>query len=139
MRSETNKILMALLLVSLFLIYSIFLYVSLPIDKREISKEVAEGKLIWQQRNCNACHQLYGLGGYLGPDLTNVYSQKGPAYIRAFLANGTAIMPDFKFNEREVNAVIGYLRNTDASGNADPRTFTINIDGTIEQAKKYCK
>jgi len=45
------------------------------------SEKALQGQQLWQQNNCFSCHQIYGLGGYLGPDLTNVYSQrgKGPA------------------------------------------------------------
>jgi nitric oxide reductase subunit C len=95
----------------------------------------SEGKLLWQKYNCNACHQIYGLGGYLGPDLTNVYSHKGkgPDYIRTFLQHGTDIMPDFKLNDTEVNALVTYLQAVDATGTSDPKTFKIHADGTIEQ------
>ena len=92
-----------------------------------------EGKMLWQQHNCNACHQVYGLGGYLGPDLTNVYSIKGPAYIRAFLQNGTVIMPNFQLTEQETVALLAFLQDIDASGKSDPRTFIINNNGTIHQ------
>ena len=34
--------------------------------------QVKRGQQIYQQSNCMACHQFYGLGGYMGPDLTNV-------------------------------------------------------------------
>lgn len=76
---------------------------------------------------------MYGLGGYLGPDLTNTYSLRGPAYIKAFLQNGTATMPNFDLNGKEVNALLAYLRDIAASGKGDPRTFTINNNGTIQQ------
>ncbi|HEY0678577.1 MAG TPA: cytochrome c, partial [Chitinophagaceae bacterium] len=72
------------------------------------------------------------LGGYLGPDLTNVYSQKGPLLIKAFLQNGTPVMPNFHLSNNEIEALTAYLKHIDASGKSDPRTFTINIDGTIQ-------
>ena len=80
-------------LVVIFLFYSFYLYSSLPVKGKTVSEETSKGKLVWQQYNCNACHQVYGLGGYLGPDLTNIYSRKGPAYIKAFLQSGIATMP----------------------------------------------
>ena len=36
-------------------------------------------------------------------------------------------------NEKEVSALLAYLRDIAASGKGDPRTFTINNNGTIQQ------
>jgi len=133
MLSETRKLIVAALLVVTFLGYSLYLYLSLPVKSTPITEETRNGKTAWQQYNCSACHQVYGLGGYLGPDLTNTYSLRGPAYIKAFLQSGTATMPDFHLSREEMDALIAYLQNIDRSGKADPRTFTIKNNGTIEQ------
>lgn len=99
------------------------------------AKSLAEGRLIWQKYNCQSCHQLYGLGGYLGPDLTNVYSAKGKGelFIRAFLRAGTKQMPAFHLSKEEETNLIAFLKSTDASGIADPRNFVITPSGMIEQ------
>ena len=133
MLSDNKKIITALTLLLGFLFYSFFIYSSLPAKNVKVRPEVSNGKLAWQQDNCNACHPVYGLSGYLGPDLTNVYSVKGPEYIKAFLRSGTVTMPNFHLNEEEIKDLLSYLQNIDASGKADPRTFTINTDGTIQQ------
>ena len=133
MHPDKYKLYTAILLVSSFLIYSGFIYKSLPSTDLSVSEESIHGKKLWQQFNCTACHQVYGLGGYLGPDLTNTFSQKGPAYIAAFLKGGTVTMPNFNLQETEIAALIAYLKNIDKSGSADPRTFIKNYDGTIEQ------
>lgn len=93
-----------------------------------------QGKMIWQEKNCTACHQIYGLGGFLGPDLTNIYSVegKGPVYIRAFVTAGNPTMPSFQLKEEELTALVEYLRHVDSSGKADPKEFKVNYDGTIE-------
>lgn len=44
-----------------------------------------DGKRVFQAYNCMGCHTLVGNGAYLGPDLTNVYADTGPAYLAAFL------------------------------------------------------
>lgn len=129
---DKQKYFVALVLVCSFLLYTFYLYSSLPVNKTA-EPAAAHGKFVWQQYNCNACHQVYGLGGYLGPDLTNTYSLKGKEYIKAFLQSGTPIMPNFHLNNEEMDALIAYLKSLDASGKSDPRTFTINMDGTIEQ------
>jgi nitric oxide reductase subunit C len=78
---------------------------------------VKKGKQLYQQYNCTSCHQLYGLGGYLGPELTTAYSDpnRGELYLRAFLTNGGPRMPNFHFSEPEINAIISYLKYVDNS------------------------
>lgn len=133
MLSDKYKLIVILLLIVSFLTYSGIIYKSLPVNDLLVTEETSNGKMIWQQYNCNACHQVYGLGGYLGPDLTNTFSLKGPEYIAAFLKSGTVSMPNFHLNENEIAALIAYMKNIDMSGSADPRTFIINYDGTIKQ------
>jgi nitric oxide reductase subunit C len=130
---DRKKIKIVISLVLAFLCYSVFIYSSLPVKQYSVTDESISGKLIWQQYNCTACHQLYGLGGFLGPDLTNVYSYRGPDYIRAFVNSGTTIMPKFNLPDSEITALLTYLRIVDESGKADPRTFIIQNDGTIKQ------
>lgn len=130
--NEKNKLLTAGLLLLTFTVYSIYLYLSLPLQNQAKADD-SNGKLVWQQKNCISCHQIYGLGGYLGPDLTNVYSTKGPEYIKVFLRKGTIVMPDFKLSEKEIQELLNYLKNIDQTGKSDPRTFTISSNGTIKQ------
>lgn len=133
MFADRQKIAVLFLLIISFLLYSFSIYINPPQKKEAVSLLSSKGKLAWQQYNCVACHQVYGLGGYLGPDLTNVYSKKGTAYIKVFLANGTATMPDFHLSDEEIAALTAYLQQVDASGSADPRSYTIQPDGTIQQ------
>lgn len=81
------------------------------------SVQAAAGKQLYQRHNCQACHQLYGLGGYLGPDLTTAWSdpKRGPAYLRALLQSGGSRMPNFHFTKNEVASLLAYLRSVDAS------------------------
>jgi nitric oxide reductase subunit C len=79
--------------------------------------KVDHGKKLFQQYNCIACHQLYGLGGYLGPELTTAYSDKnrGELYMKAFLTGGGMRMPNFHFKNDEIDAIISYLRYVDST------------------------
>lgn len=120
------------LFVAAYLIYSFTLYTSLPVKQCLVDKRAENGKLVWQKYNCNSCHQLYGLGGYIGPDLTNVYSKRSEAFIKAFLKNGTTAMPNFNINDYEMDCLLKYFNTIDNSGKSDPRNFRINNDGTIE-------
>ncbi|MEI7736453.1 MAG: cytochrome c [Ferruginibacter sp.] len=84
------------------------------------SAHVTKGLAIWQSKNCQACHQLYGLGGYMGPDLTNIISDsiKGPAYASTFIKAGTAKMPKFNLSVNEVNDLVAFLTWVDQSGHS---------------------
>lgn len=133
MPSNRQKIIVLLFLSVAFLSYTSFLYTAMPVTYNPAKKQEDAGKLVWQQYNCNACHQIYGLGGYLGPDLTNVYSLRGEAFIKAFLKTGTGAMPQFYLTDEETSSLLSFLKDIDASGKADPKTFTLHYDGTIEQ------
>ncbi|MDD3459477.1 MAG: cytochrome c [Weeksellaceae bacterium] len=136
MKSDKFKLSVLVVLVVSFLAYSFELYVEPPPNgskKVTIGSPEEQGKMLWQQKNCTSCHQLYGLGGHLGPDLTHVSSQRSPEHIAAFLMSGTIVMPNYHFSQEEINALMAFLKSVDESGNGDPRTFKLNLDGTISQ------
>ena len=120
----------------LFLIYSFSIYLKpLNIKEGNYNKETAaSGRLVWQKYNCQSCHQLYGLGGYLGPDLTNMMSQngKGETLLKAMVKTGTKQMPAFNLSDKEIDELIEFLKSTDVSGKSDPRSFEKNNFGMIE-------
>jgi nitric oxide reductase subunit C len=102
-----------------YAIYSLTVYtkgteISLAVTPDE-KAEINKGKDLFQQYNCIACHQLYGLGGYLGPELTTAYSdkQRGEAYMKAFLMAGGTRMPNYHFNDNEVRSIISFLKYVD--------------------------
>jgi len=120
-----------------FLAYSFSIYIkplSAKEDQRFNKKMSSDGQLVWQNYNCQSCHQLYNLGGYLGPDLTNVISNpnKGENIIRAMVKSGTKQMPAFNLSDNEMNSLIEFLKSTDASGKADPRKLKVNSFGMVE-------
>ena len=122
----------------LFILDSIVIYTSGAKNdpgKSYITEESKAGKLLFQEYNCISCHQLYGLGGYMGPDLTNVISAigKGELYTKSFIQNGTQRMPNFHLNENEINALTAYLKYVDKTGISPVRNFEIKYDGTITQ------
>lgn len=129
---------MFIILSVFFLIYSFSIYIK-PLSIKEDSrfnKEIAsEGRLVWQSYNCQSCHQLYSLGGYLGPDLTNIISNpnKGEKMVRAMIKSGTKQMPAFVLSDSEINSLIEFLKSTDASGKADHREFNVNEFCMIEK------
>lgn len=131
-----------ILLFSSFILFSLWIY-TIPffrkdtkITKKEL-KSSANGRLVWQKYNCHTCHQLYGLGGYLGPDLTNVYSRakKNETYIKAILSSGVRQMPAFDLSKEEMEELLVFLKDVDASGSADITAYTPEIIGTFSLRK----
>ncbi|RYY66233.1 MAG: cytochrome c [Chitinophagaceae bacterium] len=119
------RVLIALCLLAAYAGYSALVYTrgtEASAAKPLWTAEAAEGKRLFQQHNCTACHQLFGLGGYLGPDLTTAWSDstRGPAYLRALLQSGGSRMPNFHFTPGEVESLLAYLRSIDASAHEQP-------------------
>lgn len=127
------KIILFILLIISFLGYSSILYLSTPPQSNKPDQKAQLGRELWQQKNCTSCHQLYGLGGHLGPDLTNVYGIRSEAYIKAFLESGTSVMPNYNLSPDEMESLIAFLKYTNSTGTSDPRSFKLHIDGTISQ------
>ena len=106
-------------LFGLYLLYSFTVYTKGTENTIALSLadqlEANKGKQIFQQYNCIACHQLYGLGGYLGPELTTAYSDpgRGELYLKAFLQAGGPRMPNFHLNKEEIKALISYMKYVD--------------------------
>jgi len=118
-----------------FLVFSSGIYFSKSeIQQKELTKEVADGKMVWQKYNCQSCHQIFGLGGYLGPDLTNLMAQegKGKLFLKAMVESGTKQMPAFKLSDAEMQALSTFLSEVNLSGKSDPRSFEIFSSGMIK-------
>lgn len=106
------------LLVLTYCCYSMLIYAYSAKSEEKPNSIALAGFAIWQSKNCQACHQLYGLGGYLGPDLTNIISDstKGALYAASFIRTGTDKMPNFNFTDPEVDKLIAFLSWVDKSG-----------------------
>ena len=99
-----------------------------------MSAEARHGQDLFQQNNCIACHQFYGLGGYMGPDLTNVISNGGPAYAKAFIVAGTRAMPNYGFTPEEADALVEYLKFVDQTGTYPAKDYEVTWFGAVTQA-----
>lgn len=104
-----------------YLVYSFIVYTKGTEKNITVSASeqlnIKKGSRLFQQYNCTACHQLYGLGGYLGPELTTAYSDpgRGELYMKAFLKAGGRRMPNYHLKDEDVNALISFLKYVDAS------------------------
>lgn len=113
-----NKLVMGSLC-AIFIIYNIVVYTQGTSNNTPtLSEKALKGEQLYQEYNCTSCHQFYGLGGYLGPDLTNIISAKykGPDYVKAFLNSGVKAMPKFDFTEEEQEAIVQFLTEIDQTG-----------------------
>ncbi len=128
-----------MLLIAYF-IYSIYIFAS---GTDALSGMVAHdeqsrhGQKLFQEYNCAACHQFYGLGGHMGPDLTNAMSYRGgnvgEIIARAFLTNGGNGMPNLKLPEDEISALIAFLKFVDRTGTYPPKVYDMTWYGMIYQ------
>lgn len=118
-----------------FLFYSIYVYTAgtAAAHVPPMSEQARRGQQVYQDYNCVACHQFYGLGGYMGPDLTNVISNRGSAYARVFIANGTTRMPNLGLSDEETDAVVAYLEFVDQTGTYPPQNYEVTWFGTVRQ------
>ncbi|MBK5284127.1 MAG: cytochrome c [Bacteroidia bacterium] len=131
-----------ILLIASSMVYSGFVY-TMGTEKDypvSLMEEARQGKILWQLKNCSACHQLYGLGGYMGPDLTNVISAngKGELFAEALIRNGTNVMPNYHLSNNEVNSLVAFLKYVDASGKFPIKEYRFTSYGTVEN-NSYAK
>lgn len=92
---------------------------------------IAQGQIIWQQKKCISCHSIYGLGGHLGPDLTNIIKRRGDDYTRALIRSGNNKMPAQSFNSQELDQLMAYLQRVGESGTYPPTSLTAPSFGEL--------
>ena len=107
-------------------------------DHREnITPQVANGKMLWEENNCIGCHTLLGEGAYFAPELGNVYTRMGGANggketIKAWIKMqplnipGRRTMPNFGFNDQELDDLAEFLKWT---SEVDTNNWPPNIQG----------
>ncbi len=101
-----------LVVLNLFVASFVIIYAG----KNKKVKSNLTGIETWRSKNCQACHAIYGLGGHIGPDLTNVYSRKKEAYLEVVLKNGLLNMPNLELSKYERKQLIKYLKEVDKTG-----------------------
>ncbi len=124
-----------IILIIAFISYNTAVYtIGTKSDLPPMSRKALEGEKLWQKNNCTACHQLYGLGGYLGPDLTNVISTegKGPDYVKALMMSGIKVMPAFTFTADEEDEMIAFLSCVDSTGYFPNHNAKLHFSGWVE-------
>ncbi len=101
----------------------------------ELNASAQRGEALYREFNCTACHQFYGLGGHMGPDLTNVAiaQGKGPEYARAFILHGSGRMPMLGVSTDQADDLVAFLEAVAATGIYPIRNLDLTPWGTYQQ------
>ncbi|MEO6594972.1 MAG: c-type cytochrome [Planctomycetota bacterium] len=111
-----RKLLMSCLLAA-FCVQTAFVYLDETADKLPtLSPEAVAGRRIWHKYNCQVCHQIFGFGGFLGPDLTNAGPRLTNDRLHQVLTLGTGQMPAFYFDDEQIAAIEAYLYELNDAG-----------------------
>ena len=98
-----------------------------------VTEAVVRGKAVWEQNNCIGCHTLLGEGAYFAPELGNVYTRRGPEFIKAWImgqptgAPGRRQMPQFNLTPQELDDIVAFLKYSSEIDTA--RKWPPNIEG----------
>lgn len=127
MQVGLRKALMASL-VGAFVAQTALVYADDTADRTPPLSELArDGRRIWHAHNCQACHQIYGFGGFLGPDLTNAAPRMTLDYLGKVLTvgpnDGKSQMPAFHLDEDQIAAVQAFFIELNETGIGVPRAF----------------
>lgn len=104
--SATKKVLVSCLVVA-FGVQTVLVYT----DERQdpLSETELRGRALWHENACQVCHQIYGQGGFLGPDLTNAASRLDDSRLKSLLTVGSGQMPAYRFSPEEISDLSAYL------------------------------
>lgn len=106
-------------LVALYVLVSAVAYTDFPRRKppAPLTEREQEGLGVWRRYNCQSCHQLYGFGGFLGPDLTNrVVDATEDDGLGSILRDGLGRMPALGLDRSERATVLEFLRAMNRTG-----------------------
>ncbi len=111
MVSARSKKLLLTALVAAFALQTVLVYsdeLHGPIDEPALA-----GRALWHEYGCQVCHQVYGQGGFLGPDLTNAYSRIDSVRLHSLLTVGSGQMPALHLSAEQIASFRAYLRTLD--------------------------
>jgi putative heme-binding domain-containing protein len=75
---------------------------------------VEKGQKLYTEKKCSICHKIDGVGGKIGPDLSDVGNRRDAEWIKRFLkapksVNPETKMPPFKGTDEELEPLVSYL------------------------------
>jgi mono/diheme cytochrome c family protein len=73
-----------------------------------------KGAVLYQSKNCGACHKLNGLGGVIGPPLNGLSKRKTEAWVAEHFQNPQKMspktpMPPYPFTQTDMQNEVSYL------------------------------
>lgn len=77
--------------------------------------ELTEGRRLFETEGCRGCHKLNGVGGSIGPDLTEEgASHRSPEWLEQHFLNPSQVsagsaMPNFQFTRQQARALTYYM------------------------------
>jgi nitric oxide reductase subunit C len=107
---SSKKILLAVL-VATFVLQTGLVY-SDDVDIR-LSEDAVRGRKLFHEGSCQVCHQLWGQGGFLGPDLTNSASRVDETRLVSLLTVGSGQMPAYGYDDIQIADVRAFLEEID--------------------------
>ena len=80
----------------------------------EVSPLVQKGELVYREFNCSYCHAINGVGGAVGPDLSNTATKWNSDNLTAYLQNPNSMIPQtlhpkLLFTSDELDGLVAYL------------------------------
>lgn len=117
---RTRKFLLCGLLCAFLIQSSLVYWDDTGLKTPPLSTSAKKGQDIWLSHNCQSCHQIYGFGGFLGPDLTNAIKRLTDSRIEFILQYGSAQMPAYHFNISEREALLSFFKELDKTGKSWP-------------------
>ncbi len=102
-------------LVTLAIFVGLTIY-TLSHAKTNVPQDVAAGKFLWEKNNCMGCHTVMGEGAYYAPELTNVISRRGEAYVKSVLMDKQPWAPHgrkmvaYGFNEKQADELVAFFK-----------------------------
>ena len=78
-----------------------------------LSADAVEGRKLFHEGSCQVCHQLWGQGGFLGPDLTNASSRVDETRLASLLTVGSGQMPAYAYAGQQIQYIRSFLEEID--------------------------
>ena len=111
MFAPSSKKIMLAVLVASFAFQTGLVY-SDDVDLK-LSDDAVEGRKLFHDGTCQVCHQLWGQGGFLGPDLTNAASRVDETRLASLMTVGSGQMPAFNYTDEQVRQMRAFLTEID--------------------------
>jgi nitric oxide reductase subunit C len=124
-----NSLKRIILLITLNLTVAITVFFTASSTNYSTETKEISGIDIWRSKNCAACHSIFGLGGHIGPDLTNTYKYKNEEYLDLVLNNGLQNMPNLNLSKHEREQLILFFKDINNLGVYPLKSITSNPFG----------